>query len=888
MRLKYLPFMMSIILTSVLFGQKTPQKSTWTGQLKYTFVPSIKEQIKRGTFISPSTNKNSPYAKDKKIKGNKVIPGKGLPRQFDPLLNTQKRSLTKKIKSTKFTFESTNQTDSPSDPTGAIGRDYYITAWNTAFRIFNKDGTPASEAVSLGTLFPGDVNGDPIVLYDSEADRYIITEFENNPNGFHIAISQTNDPVNGGWHTYSAESFQTGTFPDYTKFSIWSDAYYVTANISKSDDSNNIRNGQVWALERDKMLNGDSSASIQSFTLTGMVTNGFYSPQVFNVIDDNLPSNGNATLVYLQDDAWEGIDVDHLKLWTINIDWDNPTNSTISAPIEIPTAPFTSVFDGGDFSNLSQPTGPDIDAMQGAIMNQAHFKKFSTYNSAIFNFVVNTNTTNELAGIRWYELRQNADGQPWFIHQEGTYTAPDNRHAFGASMGIDEKGNIAMAYSSVSTDESISLRYTGRFHDDPLNVMTGQEELIVLSTSDNPIYRYADYSHLTVDPSNNSDFWFVGEYFNNGNRSNMVSVFEISEPLNNDIGISRIEAPTGATSTNLEEVTILITNYGKNSQSNFTISYSINGGAKITETFNNTLLPYSSAVYTFATTFDMSVLNINYEIKTSTELVGDENSQNDSKIINITNSNKNCVPEAKFGCMEDGIKQIILGDINVDNGEDGCNSTGNILGYVDRTKYITDLNRTEKHILEVQHNWSESPSGQAISVWIDYNDNSYFDENENVIKGEMFSIANSLEKFEFSLPPNANLGKHKLRIKAIAEIGEGDIKDPCGDYGFGEVHDYLVNIIDEKTNNNIIIKNSDLKVLTLSNKKYTFLLKTGYTGILTFRVYDILGKTIVYNNISKSGSEYRYDLDMSYASTGTYVIKIGAKSNYKEYKIIIK
>ena len=243
----------------------------------------------------------------------------------------------------------------------------------------------------------------------------------------------------------------------------------------------------------------------------------------------------------------------------------------------------------------------------------------------------------------------------------------------------------------------------------------------------------------------------------------MVGVFQISEPLNNDIGVSRIVAPTGATPTSLEEVTVLITNYGKNSQSNFTISYSINGGSKITETFKNTLLPYTSAVYTFDTTFDMSVLNVNYEIKTSTELDGDENSQNNSKIINITISIRHCVPEAKFGCMEDGIKQIILGNINVDNGEDGCNSTGNILGYVDRTKYITDLNRTEQHVLEVQHNWSESPSGKTTSVWIDYNDSSSFDENEHVIKGEMFSVANSLEKFEFTLPPDANLGKHKLK-----------------------------------------------------------------------------------------------------------------------------
>ena len=66
----------------------------WTIEIQLK--PSIKEQIKRGTLISPSRNKKTPYAKDKKIKGNKVMPGKGLPRQFDPLLSTQKRSATKK------------------------------------------------------------------------------------------------------------------------------------------------------------------------------------------------------------------------------------------------------------------------------------------------------------------------------------------------------------------------------------------------------------------------------------------------------------------------------------------------------------------------------------------------------------------------------------------------------------------------------------------------------------------------------------------------------------------------------------------------------------------------------------------------------------------------
>ena len=58
-------------------------------------------------------------------------------------------------------------------------------------------------------------------------------------------------------------------------------------------------------------------------------------------------------------------------------------NGTMNPAIEIPATEFISVFDGGSFSNLAQPGGgPDIDALQATIMNQAQFRKFDTYNSA--------------------------------------------------------------------------------------------------------------------------------------------------------------------------------------------------------------------------------------------------------------------------------------------------------------------------------------------------------------------------------------------------------------------------------------------------------------------------------------------------------------------------
>ena len=249
----------------------------------------------------------------------------------------------------------------------------------------------------------------------------------------------------------------------------------------------------------------------------------------------------------MQDDGWGGVSTDHLKLWTINIDWANPSNSSISSPVQLNTTAFNSTFDGGSFSNLEQPSGPDIDAMQWTIMNQAQFRKFPTHNSAVLNFVVDVDGSSaELAGVRWFELRQDGDGQPWTIYQEGTYTAPDGRHAFGASMSIDLQGNIGMGYSSVSTSESVSLRYTGRYAADPLGEMTLEEGLIAQSTGNSTNLRYADYAHMSVEPTNDKQFWFVSEYFSPG-RGHRVGVFQIAADAAYDAGVVSIDSPVTGT-----------------------------------------------------------------------------------------------------------------------------------------------------------------------------------------------------------------------------------------------------------------------------------------------------------------------------------------------------
>ena len=401
------------------------------------------------------------------------------------------------------------------------------------------------------------------------------------------------------------------------------------------------------------MLAGDPNASIQGFDLPGIVTNGFFSPQALNVTDDNLPATGGATIIYMQDDAWAGVTEDHIKIWTIDADFVTPANSTVSAATEYPTVPFIGVFDGGNFSNLTQPGGAvPIDALQATIMNQAQFRRFGTHNSAVFNFVIDTDATGgEKAAVRWYEFRQTADNEPWTMFQEGTYNAPDTdtggeKHAWHASMMMDSSGNIGMGYSAMTVDPNdpnpvfVSSYYTGRFASDPLNTMTIAEELISQGDANIPGLRYGDYSKIDLDPNNDKEFWFINEHRLSGG-ANTVGVFQIAPNFNNDVGVVSIDSPITGTLTATEDVTVTIFNFGLDPASNFDVTYQIDGGALVTETFMGTIPSATTAQFTFAMQAELSVVGQTYVINACTALTGDEDTNNDCSSSDVTHLEPN-------------------------------------------------------------------------------------------------------------------------------------------------------------------------------------------------------------------------------------------------------
>jgi hypothetical protein len=954
--------------------QSEIQKPSWTATLDYRFVPSISDQIKDGTFVPADEDAYKKLGREKRWHGNKVVPGKGLPNGDDPLLYLQENVVTKSSRDPILTFETTSNTATPSDPTGEIGRDYYFASWNSSFRFFNLDGTAASPPSSLSTLFGSDESGDPIAMYDSEADRYIITSMGS--SGLNFAISQTNDPILDGWHVYNAISFGTdGQFPDYPKFSIWSDGYYCTTNTSGND---------LYVLERDKIIDGDPTASIQGFNAPQMITSGFASAQVLDITNDDHPAAGNATLIYLQDDAWNQVSTDHLKIWTINIDWENPNNSSISTPYQLPTSSFTSVFDGGSFANLTQSSGPDIDAMQACIMNQAQFRKFPTHNSAVFNFVVDVlSGSDEQAAVRWYELRQDSDGEPWVIYQEGTYTAPAGRHAFGASMAMDVQGNIGMGYSSMNSTNPITLRYTGRYANDPSGQMTIEENLIGQSNATNPNTRYADYSQISVDPANDKTFWFVSEYFKPGRRD-LVGTFQIAANYANDIGVVSVDTPVSGLLSNSESVTVSIFNYGEDAVSNFDVSYQLDSGAIITETFSGTVESTETVQHTFSTTADLSTVGQTYVIYSYTSLSGDEDSSNDgitkdvqhlnpndlgvtgisspvsgtnlsatelvtieitnfggaeqsnfevsyeingeqvtetvdgplagnsstdyiftqtadlsafglyeiTAIVNIENdsddsnnsisvniNNSNCTPtgDLSFG---DGFHLFQVGDINNNTGSGGP-------GYEDFTNLSTDLEQGSTNDLTVTTGYGN----QNIRVWIDFNDDFVFTLDEVVVDNYVIAPGGAAgsytETMQLVVPDDATLGEHIMRAKTNWNAPVPD--DACEETQYAETEDYIVNIVESLGIDDSILANSEFRIISQDNNQFNISLSTLYNKDISFSVYNVSGQVIVFNNISKNSDKYLYDLDMSYAAAGVYLVKMGNSSiGYRVGKIIVK
>jgi hypothetical protein len=194
--------------------------------------------------------------------------------QIDPLLARQAASQPSPEAGGFLTpilnFEAQGYTNvNPPDTVGDVGPNHYVQMINASggalVEIFDKSGNNVAGPFFLDSLGSSPCSaglGDPIVLYDRDADRWNLSEFSSSGNRLCVYISQTADP--GG--AYFAYQFTAPSFPDYPKYGVWPDAYYITTNEAGGP--------AIYAIDRDAMLEGDPATS-QRFVAPSLAGFGF-------------------------------------------------------------------------------------------------------------------------------------------------------------------------------------------------------------------------------------------------------------------------------------------------------------------------------------------------------------------------------------------------------------------------------------------------------------------------------------------------------------------------------------------------------------------------------------------------------------------------------------
>ena len=261
----------------------------------------------------------------------------------------------------------------PPDPVGDVGPNHYVEMVNLAFAVYDKQGNLLLGPLDTGTLWSGfavedctDPSGDPIVVYDQFADRWLLSQFTTRGTPYYydcVAISQTPDPT-GPYYRYAFVTQEDlhvpgiYYFPDYPKYSVWKDSYIMTTRDFGDGGGYGI---SVYALEKNKMVNGQSKARAVQFFLDSDIV-------PLNLLGDGLlpadvdgkakPKNDAwIPIVGTQDDDYPyGATFDALNIFEMNVQWNSKPTASFRFAVQLPVAAFNSIFPCGPIPRLPPAT----------------------------------------------------------------------------------------------------------------------------------------------------------------------------------------------------------------------------------------------------------------------------------------------------------------------------------------------------------------------------------------------------------------------------------------------------------------------------------------------------------------------------------------------------
>jgi hypothetical protein len=428
----------------------------------------------------------------------------------------------------------------PPDTNGDVGPNHYMQAVNTTISIYNKSGTRLlGPSLQSATFFAGlpagnacrvADDGDPIVLYDPLADRWLISQFAvgSAPGHQCVAISQTSDPT-GAYFAYDFLMPSTD-FQDYPHLGVWPDGYYMTTNQFNQAGTAFLGAG-IFAFNRAKMLVGDSTASyIYKNVFTIDPNAGGMLPTDFDGLVPPPAGLPNRVMEFRADEFGDPLDA--IRIYELVPNYTTPASSTFTVRSDLALAPFDARQPAFPASRTSieQSGGAGLDSIADRLMHRLAYRNLGTSaspaNSWVGNFTVNVSGVNPIAsasyqtGVRWYELRSADAATLPTVRDQGTQNVAPGNGATGinnwmGSAAQDNQGNIALGFSNSSTTQMANIQIAGRTGAGTGGGLNEGEALFFAAAGSQTSAsgRWGDYSGMTVDPVDECSFWYTQEYY---------------------------------------------------------------------------------------------------------------------------------------------------------------------------------------------------------------------------------------------------------------------------------------------------------------------------------------------------------------------------------------
>lgn len=423
----------------------------------------------------------------------------------------------------------------PPDTMGAVGMSQYMQTTNGAYAIFDKaTGTRlslVSDVAFWAAAGQTGANGDSRVMYNADAQRWLVVSFGANAKDLQLAVSDTDNAL-GTWKSVKFEGyagFGFGATADYPTLALDKNAVYIGTNNfapATSGGSNSFRGTTMNVIPLNSLFNG---AGPTIANMTQIVTP--YSSSSSSNVDMGFAQQGVNSRSASSSGRVVGASLfnyDNLSFQVNGLTPDSAVGSTATTATYFGMDSFVTAGAG------RQPSAA-IPANQRVIATLDERISSSVYESNGRIYTVNT-VDSAADGVDEARVRLTVVDAATNALLDQLDLGSTGFDYYQGAIAVNEFGQVVVGYnrSGLSTadlngdglaDGNISFlaQVLSTEADGTLSLM-GTETLLKVSLTDDyhngslfgqaaaGRQRWGDYAQVSIDPADPHSFWVIGEF----------------------------------------------------------------------------------------------------------------------------------------------------------------------------------------------------------------------------------------------------------------------------------------------------------------------------------------------------------------------------------------